>query len=134
MKPKQRNFAAIAAVLGALAVILGAFGAHLLKNALGDDMMAIYNTGIQYHVFHALALLTLALGTPVLWESRLTQAVAWTWLVGVLIFSGSLYLLAITDQPWLGAITPIGGVAFIIGWALLAVTILRVGTPPPPEN
>ncbi len=76
---------------------------------------------MRYHFYHALALLALAVGGTALWESRWTVAAAWSWLIGVVIFSGTLYLLAVSGIRWLGAITPIGGTAFIVGWVCLVI-------------
>ncbi len=108
-----------AAVLGGLAVVLGAFGAHGLKARVTPEYLAIFETGVRYQFYHALALLALSLADGRLWASRWTRATAWLWLGGTVIFSGSLYLLVLTGQRWLGAITPIGGVAFIAGWTVL---------------
>lgn len=108
-----------AALFGGLAVVLGAFGAHGLKDRLDANMLAIFETGVKYQFYHALALLALAFGPARLWQSGLTGAAAWAWIAGILIFSGSLYILSISGIKWLGAITPLGGVAFIAGWACL---------------
>lgn len=107
----------IAAILGALVVALGAFGAHGLQPVLErHDTAAIWQTAVFYHAIHAVALLALAAaGRASAWMTGL-------WTAGVAIFSGSLYILAITDIRWLGAITPIGGTALIIGWIVLAIT------------
>ena len=111
----QRWYFRAACVLGALAVILGAFGAHGLESRLDAERLGVWNTATQYHFYHALALLALAWGarTWTKWASRACGA----WVAGITIFSGSLYLLALTGASWLGAITPFGGVAFILGWA-----------------
>lgn len=111
-----------AAILGFLAVGMGAFGAHGLKDKLDHlGTAANYQTAAQYHMYHALALL----GVGLLVRSGMTGiplcVAGWSFLTGVLIFSGSLYLLALTGQKWLGAITPIGGVAMLVGWAALAL-------------
>lgn len=111
-----------AAILGFLAVGMGAFGAHSLKAKLDHlGTAANYQTAVQYHMYHALAVLAVGLlalsgrmGIPL-------SVAGWGFVSGVLIFSGSLYILALTGQKWLGAITPIGGVAMLIGWAALAV-------------
>ncbi|TNF29454.1 MAG: DUF423 domain-containing protein [Deltaproteobacteria bacterium] len=113
------RFGVTGAVLGGLAVAAGAFGAHGLREALSPASLAIWKTGAEYHLIHALALVATAL--TLAWRpSRSARVAAWSFLVGVLVFSGSLYLLAVTDLLWLGAITPIGGVAFIVGWGALA--------------
>jgi len=117
----QVFFLRTAAILGALAVTLGAFAAHGLKDKLPADMLEVFKTGVQYHFYHAIALLALAAAGGSLWESRLTGLAALAWLVGIVIFSGTLYLLAFSGIRWLGAITPLGGVAFIVGWVLVAL-------------
>ncbi|WP_163836038.1 DUF423 domain-containing protein [Spartinivicinus ruber] len=103
-------------VSGVLAVVLGAFGAHGLKLRLTENLLAVYQTGVQYHFYHTMALGFIALALYRWPGSTPLIAAGWSFITGILIFSGSLYLLAITDTKWLGAITPIGGVAFIIGW------------------
>ena len=110
-----------AAISGLLAVVLGAFGAHGLKTQLAEGMLAVYHTGVQYHFYHTFALLITAL---VMIQAPKVTAFRWAgllFIVGTLIFSGSLYLLAISGIRWLGAITPIGGLLLITGWAALAV-------------
>lgn len=115
----QVLFLRIAAVLGGLGVAIGAFGAHGLKQRLSDpELLAIFETGVRYHFYHALALLAMAT-MPGLWVSRWAPAAGWAFTVGVVVFSGSLYALALTNIRVLGAITPIGGVAFIVGWFCL---------------
>lgn len=107
--------------MGALGVCLGAFGAHALKSRLPADLFDIFEVGVRYHFYHALALLAVAAGAGALWGSRWTGLACWSWTVGILVFSGSLYLLAFTGVRWLGAITPIGGVAFILGWVFICL-------------
>lgn len=114
-------FITLASVSGLFAVVLGAFGAHALKARLDAYGQGIWETAVQYHFYHALALLAVgivALGQP---QSTLLRSSGWLFLLGTLVFSGSLYLLALTGTRWLGAVTPIGGLAFIGGWACLAV-------------
>lgn len=115
----------IAALSGFFAVALGAFGAHGLKARLSDDMMLIYQTAVQYHFYHTFALLGAAL--LLLYYP---QAGAFKWsagfmVAGVLVFSGSLYLLTFTGLRWLGAVTPFGGLAFLAGWAVMAVGVYQ---------
>ncbi len=108
----------------ALAVAMGAFGAHGLKAALAPDLLAVYQTGAQYHIFHALGLLLVG----VIANHRPGALVTWSgWLIfaGILLFSGSLYVLAVSGDRWLGIITPFGGTAFIAGWVLLALAGLK---------
>jgi uncharacterized membrane protein YgdD (TMEM256/DUF423 family) len=108
-----------------LAVALGAFGAHALKSRLSADMTAVWHTAVQYHAWHSLALF--ALGLLMLhWPERLGLGfAAWMFVAGIVLFSGSLYALALTGARGLGAVTPIGGVAFLVGWAVLAWAIGR---------
>jgi uncharacterized membrane protein YgdD (TMEM256/DUF423 family) len=117
-----RWFIALAGFSGMLAVGLGAFGAHALKSRLDEHALSIYQTAVQYQFYHSLALL--GVGLFCLWQpqSRLLLASGVAFLAGIFVFSGSLYLLSFTGIRWLGAITPIGGLAFIAGWALLLVT------------
>lgn len=125
MQESQRRYALLGAVSGALLVIVGAFGAHSLEFAEGRE--ANYETGVAYHAYHTLALLAACALSP-LWGGR---AVVWAgrlWLAGIVLFSGSLYVLAATDTSWLGAVTPFGGVAFIAGWVAFAVGIGQTRT------
>lgn len=116
----------IVAVLGALAVGLGAFGAHGLKGrveagTLDPLLLEAFKTGVQYHFYHTLALLAVGCaGTGLLSGRCATIAVA-AWMVGIVLFSGSLYLMTFTGARWLGAVTPLGGVAFIVGWVALFI-------------
>lgn len=110
-----------ASLLMALAVALGAFGAHALKARVAPEMLAIWQTGVTYHAWHALALLLLGLLMLHAPGSAALRYAAWLFVAGVVLFSGSLYLLALGAPRWMGAITPFGGVAFIAGWILCAV-------------
>ena len=115
------------AVNAAIAVMLGAFGAHALKEKLSEHYLAVWQTAVQYQMFHALGLIAIgilmssSLAGPI---SQLTWA-GWLLLVGIIIFSGSLYILSLSGIGILGAITPIGGVAFIIGWIMLIIAALK---------
>src|SRR3954447_14370249 len=116
----DRTFMFVGALLGFVGVGLGAFGAHGLRGRLSPEMLAVFETGVRYHMYHALALLaTAALMTRV--EGRAMLVAGWSFTAGILIFSGSLYALALTGVTTLGAITPIGGLAFLLGWVALAV-------------
>jgi uncharacterized membrane protein YgdD (TMEM256/DUF423 family) len=115
-------FITLASLSGMLAVIFGAFGAHALKSRLDDYALGVFETAVQYHFNHSLALLAvgiLALSQP---QTVLLKSSGWLFLLGIFIFSGSLYLLSLTGARWLGAITPLGGLALIAGWACLAAT------------
>lgn len=108
-----------------LVVILGAFGAHALKARLAPELMATYQTAIQYHLFHALGLLII--GLLVLWfpASTYLRWAGWLMLAGIVLFCGSLYLLSLSGVRWLGAITPLGGLAFIVAWVLFCLGVLK---------
>ena len=114
------NFIAIGAISGCVVVILGAFGAHGLKDILDTYGKSIYEKAVLYQIFHTLAILVLGVIEKVLPELQL-QLVGWAFLLGMIFFSGSLYLLAVTGIKWLGIITPIGGLLFIIGWIVLFI-------------
>ena len=120
------NWSAIAAVFLALAVGMGAFGAHGLKARLDAYHLDIYRTAVLYHFLHALGMLIVAtLPRTGTLSAESANSVCWLLAAGILIFSGSLYLLAVTGVTLLGAITPFGGVAFILGWLLLAWKLVR---------
>jgi uncharacterized membrane protein YgdD (TMEM256/DUF423 family) len=108
-----------------LAVILGAFGAHALKARLDESLLKVYHTGVEYHFYHALGLILIgiiALNIPVnIWLKN----AGWMMLAGIFLFSGSLYLLSLLNMRWLGMITPIGGLLFILSWLSLCIFILK---------
>src|SRR6266567_4931019 len=116
----DRTFVFVAAVAGFVGVALGAFGAHGLRGRLSPDMLAVFETGVRYHMYHALAVVLIALIMGRM-DGWLIHAAGWAFTIGILLFSGSLYALALTGVTTLGAITPLGGVAFLIGWACLIV-------------
>ncbi|TAG91899.1 MAG: DUF423 domain-containing protein [Oscillatoriales cyanobacterium] len=117
-----RIFLATAAIFGGLSVAGGAFASHALKDKLTDRALAIFETGARYQMYHALALLLVALILSRAEQSQTFFAVAgWAFIVGTVIFSGSLYTLSLSNIKWLGAITPLGGVAYIVGWGCLGV-------------
>jgi uncharacterized membrane protein YgdD (TMEM256/DUF423 family) len=116
----DRTFLLAGAVAGLIAVAFGAFGAHGLRGRLTPDMLAVFETGVRYHMYHALALLLTAALAPRL-DGRAIVAAGWCFVAGIVLFSGSLYLLAVTGIRALGVVTPVGGVAFLAGWACLAV-------------
>lgn len=107
-----------------LAVALGAFAAHDLKGRLAPDLLAVFEVGVRYQMYHALALLAVAWAAT-RWPGTAVTASGWLFVAGTVIFSGSLYVLSLTGVRWLGAITPIGGLAFLAGWACLAWAALR---------
>lgn len=115
----------LAAINGLLGVAAGAFAAHALKERLSPEYLAIFQTGAQYQMYHALALLGIAALLRQDPRAKWVACAAWSFLVGIILFSGSLYALSISGVRALGAITPFGGVAFLIGWALLIVAGAR---------
>ena len=117
----SNRFAAIGAFLGGLAVILGAFGAHAIKDRVSLADLEVWKTGAHYQLVHAVALLALGLYD----KTGRYRSVCWLWIVGIAIFGGSLYLLAVTDIKILGAITPLGGLCLIIGWIMLGINLLK---------
>jgi uncharacterized membrane protein YgdD (TMEM256/DUF423 family) len=124
----------IAAISAALAVALGAFGAHALKARLAEADLLIWQTAVNYHIWHSLALLALGVLMNVVKPTLQLMWSARSLLLGIIIFSGSLYLLVLTDTRWLGAITPLGGVAFIVGWLLLAKAAWSLSSWKQPEQ
>lgn len=118
-------FLAIASVLAGLAVALGAFASHALKESLTAQSLQIWETGTKYQMYHALALFLVALLISQQETSSISLTIAgYAFIVGILLFSGSLYALSLTNIKILGAITPIGGVAFLIGWVCLVITAI----------
>lgn len=118
----EKVFFVIGALSGAISVLLGAFGAHALRDRLTPQLLDTFETGVRYQIYHALAILFVAFALT-RWSSNLIGYAGWAFVLGTLLFSGSLYLLALTGTRWLGAITPFGGVAFIAGWILLAIGV-----------
>jgi len=112
------------AIAAGIGVMLGAFGAHGLKSRVGPDLLVIFETGVRYHMYHALALLAVGWAAA-RWSTPLVHGAGWAFIAGIVIFSGSLYVMTLTGLRWLGAVTPLGGLAFIAGWLLLAAAALR---------
>lgn len=115
----SRLFVGLGALAAGIAVALGAFGAHGLEGRVSPDRLETFRTGIEYQMYHAVALLFVGWATAQGW-GPLLHCAGYCFVAGIVLFSGSLYVLVLTDTGWLGAITPLGGVAFIVGWALLA--------------
>lgn len=120
----ERTFAGLGAVVAFLGVALGAFGAHALRGRFGAADLATFETGVRYQMYHAFALFVVA-WAHTRWPGAGVTAAGWLFVAGVVVFSGSLYVLVLTGQRAWGALTPVGGVAFLAGWALLAWSILR---------
>jgi uncharacterized membrane protein YgdD (TMEM256/DUF423 family) len=117
----HKNFLLMAAIFGFLGVAFGAFGAHGLRSRLSPEMLAVFEIGVRYQMYHVFALLAVAAAIGHFGQVRLLTIAGWSFIAGILIFSGSLYALALTGTGMLGAITPIGGLGFLIGWACLAI-------------
>ena len=115
------TFLLIGSLLGFLGVAAGAFGAHGLRSRLSPDMLAVFETAVRYQMYHVFALLITAAVMARVGDARLLAIAGWSFIAGVVLFSGSLYALALTGISGLGAITPLGGLAFLVGWACLAV-------------
>ena len=115
----DRTFLLIGSVAAFLAVTLGAFGAHGLRGRLSPEMLAVFETGVRYHMYHALAVIMVGLIMGHL-SGWLIRTAGWCFVAGIVLFSGSLYALALSGVTILGAVTPIGGLAFLAGWACLA--------------
>jgi len=112
----------------ALVVLLGAFGAHALKARLSAEMLAVYQTGVHYHLFHALGLIAVGLVATQIPASAYLKWSGWLMLVGIILFSGSLYVLSVSGLRWLGMVTPFGGLAFILSWTLLVIAVLKASS------
>lgn len=119
-----RTFWTLGCIVALLGVAAGAFGAHLLREFLPLSLIAIFETAVRYQMYHAFGLLATAL-VAAQRPTRLIGAAGWMFVIGIVVFSGSLYVLSMTGIRWLGAITPIGGAAFLAGWALLALGGMR---------
>ncbi len=120
----ERTFALMGSLLAMIAVVLGAFGAHALRGRLSPEDLATFETGVRYQMYHALALFAVAWAAS-RWPSGASTAAGWLFVVGIVVFSGSLYVLVMTGQRWLGAVTPLGGLLMICGWAALGWAIFR---------
>ena len=123
---KAKNILVLAGISGAIAVGLGAFGAHGLEPLLiQNGRLDTFETAVSYHFYHTLGLLGLGILALIKPEWKGLSLAAWGMFLGILIFSGSLYILSLTGITWLGAITPIGGVGFILGWLALAYSVIK---------
>ena len=121
----QKLFLMAGGIAMALAVGLGAFGAHGLKKMLSGEMLTIFETAVRYHFYHALGLLVVGFAARFLPQSNMLSWAGWLMVAGILIFSGSLYLLSTSGIRWLGAITPIGGLCFITSWILFVIAVWK---------
>ncbi|GAA5521989.1 DUF423 domain-containing protein [Aliifodinibius salicampi] len=121
----QKLFLILGSIIMALGVMIGAFGAHGLKSILSEEMMEIFKTGVQYHFYHAIGLFIVGITAQYLPNSSLLYWSGILMVAGIIIFSGSLYLLSTMGLRWLGAITPVGGICFILSWLLLAIAVWK---------
>ena len=120
----KSNWFAVGAIVAAIGVTLGAFGAHALKSRVSEDLLSVFEIGVRYQMYHAFGLLAVAWAAG-RWPGSLPNASGWLFTLGILLFSGSLYLMTFTGARGLGAITPLGGLCFILGWIALAMAALR---------
>jgi len=125
MTTGARLFLVAGGLAALLAVALGAFGAHALKSRLPAEMLAAWHTGVEYQVYHALGLLAVGLLATQVPDSALLKGSGWLMLAGMGLFSGSLYVLALSGSTWLGAITPVGGAAFLVAWSLFVAAVIK---------
>jgi uncharacterized membrane protein YgdD (TMEM256/DUF423 family) len=114
------TFMLLGSLAGFIGVGAGAFGAHGLRSRLSPDMLAVFETAVRYQMYHAFALLITATVIGRVGDARLLSVAGWSFMAGIVLFSGSLYILALTRLSALGAVTPLGGLAFLVGWACLA--------------
>jgi uncharacterized membrane protein YgdD (TMEM256/DUF423 family) len=121
----DRTFLLIGAVSGFIGVAAGAFGAHGLRSRLSPAMLVAFETGVRYHLYHTLALLLVAVAAA-RFDGWLARGAGWSFTAGIVLFSGSLYALALTGVTTLGAVTPLGGLAFLVGWGLLAAVAIQL--------
>ena len=121
----DRTFLLVGGIAGFVGVALGAFGAHGLRTRLSAEMLAVFETGVRYQMYHALAILVVALAAARL-DGWLIRAAGWLFTTGIVLFSGSLYVLALSGVTWLGAVTPLGGLAFLAAWGCLVIAALRL--------
>lgn len=133
-EPTGDRWLGLGAALAGIGVAAGAFGAHALGDRLPADLLAVFETGVRYHLVHALALVALGLAHRGPRADRRLSIAGWLFTAGIAVFGGSLYLLALTGQRWLGAVTPIGGVCFLAGWATLAAWGFGRGPGRPPPS
>jgi uncharacterized membrane protein YgdD (TMEM256/DUF423 family) len=121
----ERRFIMLGAFFAFLGVLMGAFSGHMLASQLAaNNRTATFETAVQYQMYHALALIVIA-SISERWSRKLVQWAGWLFVIGILIFSGSLYILSIFDMRWIGAVTPVGGIAFLVGWLCLGLSAGR---------
>ena len=125
MPQTAKLFLLLGGINAALVVMLGAFGAHGLKTKLTAEMLVVYQTGVHYHLFHALGLLAVGLVATQIADSVYLRWSGWLMLAGIILFSGSHYVLSVSGLRWLGMVTPFGGVAFIAAWIVFVIAVAK---------
>ena len=128
MPQTAKLFLILGSFNAALVVLLGAFGAHALKARLSAEMLAVYQTGVHYHLFHALGLIAVGLMATQIADSAYLKWSGWLMLAGIILFSGSLYVLSVSGLRWLGMVTPFGGISFILSWTLFVIAVLKASS------
>jgi len=128
VSPTAKLFFILGGINAALVVMLGAFGALRLQTKISAEMLAVYQTGVHYHLFHALGLLVVGLVATQIADSTYLKWSGWLMLAGIVLFSGSLYVLSVSGLRWLGMVTPLGGTAFILAWALFVMAVLKASS------
>ena len=121
----SRLFFILGSINAATAVTMGAFGAHFLKTKISEDMLSVFQTAVQYHFYHSLGLLIVGLLTLYFKPEKYLKIAGWMMFIGIILFSGSLYILSATGARWPGIITPFGGIAFIISWVYIAIFVWK---------
>jgi uncharacterized membrane protein YgdD (TMEM256/DUF423 family) len=121
----DRTFMLIGSTLGFLGVVFGAFGAHALRSRLSPEMLVVFETAVRYQMYHTFAILVVAAAIGRIGDASLLVMAGWFFFAGILLFSGSLYALVLSNVGMLGAVTPVGGLLFLIGWACLIVFGIR---------
>ena len=122
----ERTFYVLGSFSAFIAVAAGAFGAHGVKGRLSPEMLSIFEVGVRYQMYHAFAIIAAACAQSK-WSAKKILAAGWFFIAGTIVFSGSLYMLGLSGIKWLGAITPLGGIAFLLGWGCLAWGALKRG-------
>jgi len=125
MPQTAKVFLIIGGFNAALVVLLGAFGAHGLKAGMTAEMLAVFQTGVHYHLFHSLGLLAVGMVAAQISDSAYLRWSGWLMLVGIILFSGSLYVLSVSGLRWLGMVTPFGGISFIAAWILFVIAVVK---------
>ena len=121
----SKLFLILGSINAATAVSMGAFGAHFLKTKISEDMLSVFQTAVQYHFYHSLGLMIIGVLTISIKPEKYLGIAGWMMFIGIILFSGSLYILSTTAIRWVGIITPFGGIAFIISWVFIAIALWK---------